>query len=117
MIGYSDTESLVFPFKTLIDAKIIQRRWRMNDVYGWSNDGRILARHSRNNGAKKEKNQSKYHTVHRKFHTDWPGIEHGPVCPRKLIKARHTDHQHDLRMSPINNTLHPQAIFPYKLHK
>jgi hypothetical protein len=55
MIGYSETESLVFPFKTLIDAKIIQRRWRMNDVYGWSNDGRILARHSRNNRAKKEK--------------------------------------------------------------
>jgi hypothetical protein len=32
--------------------------------------------------------QSKYHTVHRKAHTDWPGIEHGPVCPTKLFKSK-----------------------------
>jgi hypothetical protein len=55
MIGCSETERRVFPFKTLIAAKTIQRRWRMNDVYVWSNGGRILAKGSRNDRKKKKK--------------------------------------------------------------
>jgi hypothetical protein len=69
-IGCSEAERRVFPFKTLIIAKNVQRRWRMNDVHVWSNGGRILARDSRNDREKKIKNQSKYNTVHRISHTD-----------------------------------------------
>jgi len=77
MTGCGETERGVFHFKMLIVAKIIGRRWRMVEGY-WQDIAETI----------EKKNQSKYHTVHRKSHMDWPGIEHGPVCRTKLIKSK-----------------------------
>jgi hypothetical protein len=55
MIGYSETERWVFPFKTLIDVKIIasvEVEWRERMEQWWKDTGK---RKSKQSGGKKRK--------------------------------------------------------------